>query len=87
MAQTPGATHQYHLAIKPGQIEKLNLGLFEHEDLVPDLTVTYEPENKEAVSFIEARVPHSDTAFQLVYHFQNYGSTETQVTVKEAPQG
>ncbi len=69
-----------HLDVRPGQLEKLSLGLYPEGCPEPVVTLDYEPNMPDAIGVHACRV-EQDGCYELIYQFQNFGQETCRVMV------
>lgn len=68
--------------IRPGHMEKINLGMYEQGMPEPELTLEFTPEVSDTVSTSLIRLDEGDH-YRLVYQVQNFGDVTCRVRVRE----
>ncbi|MGH7572988.1 MAG: hypothetical protein ACREMK_14275, partial [Gemmatimonadota bacterium] len=67
--------------VRPGHMEKINVGMYEQGMLEPRLTLELTPNMPDVISATLARLDQGDH-YTLVYHVQNFGDVTCWVGVR-----
>lgn len=67
--------------VRPGRMERINVGMYEQGMPEPTLTLEFEPNLPDAISATLARLDEGDH-YTLVYQVQNFGDVTCRVKVK-----
>ncbi|MGH7929997.1 MAG: hypothetical protein ACREQV_19645 [Candidatus Binatia bacterium] len=67
--------------VRPGHLEKINLGMYEQGMPEPELTLEFTPNMPDVITATLARLDQGDH-YTLVYQVQNFGDVTCRVRVK-----
>ncbi len=67
--------------VRPGHMEKINVGMYEQGMPEPELNIELIPNMPDAVTVTRARLNQGDH-YTLVYHVQNFGDVMCWVRVR-----
>jgi hypothetical protein len=70
------------IVIKPGQMERVELGVFHERDTPPRFQVEYQKDYLNTVSFHDGQIPHGNGTYRLIRRFQNFGERAVTIRVK-----